>query len=266
MDRLKNDLSDLGLNGDEAAAYLVLLGRWILTPTELATHAEITDPRACDVLESLAAKGLCVHRETSPRTYLAIDPKLALESLVRHRAEELERARYRTLQQADSLIAGLAPIFQAGRGEHDLMAAIEIVSDTNRIAALALSLAQATREQVRVCTRRPLVLTRGANWRYLSDLFERGIRYRAVYEQAALEDKELYGWMVNFKELGQEIQVVPTVPLKMQSFDDGAIMLALEDPIEGTASYTAIVRDRGMVAMLNLAFERLWEEGTPFEG
>jgi hypothetical protein len=266
MDRLIQNLADLGLHSDEAAAYLALLGRCVLTPTELASQAELNGSQASEILESLTAKGLCVRPESSRQSYVAVDPTRALESLGRHRVAELERARHRTVQHVAALVAELAPVFRAGRNGHDAMASIEIFGDSNCLAALTRALALATRAQAKACIRRPLLLTRGENWRFMRGLLERGITYRAVYEQTALEDAELHGWMVNFKELGQEIRVVRHVPLKMVSFDDAAVILALQDPLDGATNSTALVRDRGIIAMLLLAFERLWDEGTPFDG
>jgi hypothetical protein len=266
MDRLIDHLADLGLDGEEAAAYLALLGRSTLTPTELAAQAGITDPRASDLLESLAAKRLCVLGDSSQRVYVAVDPKRVVESFGRHRAAKLERARRRAVRRTAALGAELAAIFQAGRGANDPVESLEILGDASRTTALVQSLAQATRAQVNACIKRPIVLTRRDNWRLMQDLIERGVKYRAVYEQTALADKELRGWMDAVLMLRQEIRLVRDVPVKMQSFDDAAVILAMHGPSADAAGSTAIVRDRGMVALLNLGFERLWDEGTPFEG
>src|SRR5262249_34188466 len=131
MDRLIDHLADLGLDGEEAAAYVVLLGRGTLTPTELAAQAGITDPRAFERLGSLAAKRLCVLGDASRRAYVAVDPQRIVKALGRHRVAKLERARHRAVRRTAGLVAELAAIFQAGRGENHPVESVEILGDAS---------------------------------------------------------------------------------------------------------------------------------------
>jgi HTH-type transcriptional regulator, sugar sensing transcriptional regulator len=72
--------------------------------------------------------------------------------------------------------------------------------------------------------------------------------------------------MDTLSKKGQQIRVVQTLPVKMQVFDDEVALLSMQDPVGGPPSFTAVaLRHRGAVALLNLAFERLWDEGTPYE-
>jgi len=266
MERLLDDLTDLGLSGYEAAAYMTLCGRGGLAPSELASRARVPRQRIYDVLESLATKGLCSARDTSPRTYYAVDPAFALEALSQQRAEALERERERTAKKAYDLIGELSPIFQAGRGLNDPLSYIDVLSEPTRIAALALEMARAARVRVNACIRKPMILSQEQNWRFLREPLERGVLYRAVYERAALEDAEMLEWMATFQEWGQQIRIADHLPIKMQAFDDSVALLSMQDPVGGPPSFTAItVRHEGTVAFLNMAFERLWEQSQPYD-
>lgn len=233
MEQYLDDLADLGLNGYEAAAYMALLGRSGLTPSELAVRAKVPRQRIYDVLDSLAAKGLCAFRDTSPKTCFATDPSLGLESLAHQRAEALERERERTALKARSLIDSLLPIFQAGRGQNDPLSYIDVLTDTNRIAAQSLEQARLAQTRVNACIKRPMILTAEQNWRFLREPLSRGVQYRALYEKAALEDDELRDWMASFREWGQEIRLVESLPVKMHAFDDNAALLSMQDPVGG---------------------------------
>jgi len=71
--------------------------------------------------------------------------------------------------------------------------------------------------------------------------------------------------MTTFAEWGQQIRIADAVPLKIQAFDDDVVLLSMQDPVGGPPSFTAIaIRHAGTVAYLNLAFERLWDQSTPF--
>ena len=104
METVIEALAELGLNGYEATVYLALLARGGLTPTELATRAKVPRQRVYDVLESLASKGLCTSRDTTPRTFSAVNPTLALEGLSQQRAAALEREREKAARSARELV------------------------------------------------------------------------------------------------------------------------------------------------------------------
>lgn len=260
------DLASLGLNAYESGVYLALLSRSGQGSTELAERARVPRQRIYDVLRSLEAKGLCVARDTTPRTFFPTDPATALPALSAKRAMELERERERTASVALQLAAQLGPLFQAGKGENDPLQYVEALADPARIAAQAIAFASAAKRHVHSLIKRPLILSQEQNQRFLHVPLERGVRYRAIYEREALDDPELREWMVTLSKKGQEIRLVHTLPVKMQVFDDEVALLSMQDPVGGPPSFTALaLRHRGAVALLNLAFERLWDEGTPYE-
>jgi len=159
---LFEDLSELGLNGYEAAVYLALLSRSGLAPSELATRAKVPRQRIYDVLESLTGKGLCTSRDTSPKTYFGTDPTLAMESLMQQRTSALERERERIGRRVHSLVDNLAPIFLAGRSQNDPLNYIEVFNDPTRIATQAIDLARSARVRVNSCIKRAVYPDTGA--------------------------------------------------------------------------------------------------------
>jgi len=264
MDQYLDALSVLGLNGYESATYLALLSRGGLTPAELATRAKLPRQRIYDVLESLAAKGLCTSRDTSPKTFFAVDPTIALEGLSQQRAAALEREREQATKNAQQLIANLLPIFTAGRDQKDPLAYIEVLSEPVRIASRALEIARTATVSVNSCIKRPLILSEEQNWRFIREPLQRGVHHRALYELSALDDEELCGWMQTFREWGQQIRLVSHLPVKMNSFDEEAALISMQDPVGGPPSFTVIaIKHRGLIAFQNMAFEHLWAQGTP---
>lgn len=262
-----SDLGQLGLNAYESGVYLALLARGGQTSTEVAARAKVPRQRIYDVLRSLAVKGLCSEQDTSPRTFFPIDPAVALPVLSAQRAAELDRERARTEALAQDLAAELGPIFQAGQSENDPLKYVEMLSSPDRIAAKAVELATAARSQVNSLVARPMILSAEQNREFLHVPLERGVRYRALYEESALADSELRGLIEELGPKGQEIRIVPSLPVKMQAFDDEVAILSMKDPVGGPPTFTALVlRHRGAVALLNLAFERLWERANPIGG
>ncbi|QLA15502.1 TrmB family transcriptional regulator [Desulfolutivibrio sulfoxidireducens] len=258
-------LAQLGLNAYEAAAYLALLGRPELTPSEVAGLGKIPRQRVYDVLESLAAKGLCRERENAPKSYAAVDPRAALEMLGQERLAELDRERVRTRTAVDRLAEELGPIFAAGKRQNDPLAYVEVLSGSARIAHRAMALAASAKRSVTSCVKRPMILSPDQNWSFMTTPLGRGLSYRALYEEGALGDPEFSGWMSRLADRGLSIRLSPEVPLKIQSFDDEVVLVSMQDPMAGEPSFTAVViHNRGLAAMLGLAFEHLWERARPF--
>ncbi|MDR3438027.1 helix-turn-helix domain-containing protein [Telmatospirillum sp.] len=259
-------LISLGLNAYEAAAYVALLGRPELSSSEVATLANVPRQRIYDILASLIAKGLCIARETTPKTYFACSPETALDLLAGERVAALERQQRDIEATAARAAAELLPIFAAGRGQTDPLAYVGVLSGTTRIAQQALALAQAAKISVKSCIKRPMILSKEQNWTFLKAPLGRGLTYRALCDADLLDDAELLDWMNQFRDWGLAIRVVPELPLKMQAFDEETVLISMQDPTAGQPSFTAItVHNRGLVAMLNLAFEHLWDAALPFE-
>lgn len=252
-------LAPLGLNAYEAAAYLALLGRPSLTPAEVASRAKIPRQRVYDVLLSLTTKGLCLVQNENPRSYVGIEPKTALDLLVLERESALERQRKEAKELAGRLSEELGPIFAAGHGQHDPLAYVEVLSGQSRIAHRAIALAESAARSVNSCIKRPMILSREQNWAFMKTPLNRGLRYRALYDEEAMEDAELRGWMEQFSQWGLEIRVAASLPLKMQAFDEEIALISMQDPAAGQPSFTAVlIHNKGAAAMLNLAFEHLW--------
>jgi hypothetical protein len=261
-----SSLTSLGLNGYESAAYIALLSRPELGSADVARRAGIPRQRIYDVLASLVSKGLCIARNSTPKTYSAVDPEIALELLAQDRVAAYDRQRQEAHTLAARLSAELAPIFASGRGQNDPLAYVEVLAGPTRISHRALALAAAASKSVNSCIKRPLILSKEQNWTFLKAPLGRGLRYRALCDREIMEDDDLKGWLMEFRNSGLEIRVAPHLPLKMQSFDDEVVLVSMQDPAGGQPSFTAVaIHNRGAVAMLNLAFEHLWSQAHDFE-
>ena len=260
-------LTALGLNAYETAAYIALLSRPELTSTEVSRLAGIPRQRVYDVLGSLVEKGLCVPRDKSPKSFSAVDPAIAFDLLAQERVSVLARQQEEAHALAARFATELGPVFASGRGQNDPLAFVEVLSGRTRIAHRALALAEAAQRSVNSCIKRPMILSGEQNQTFMKAPLGRGLKYRALCEASAMEDSELRGWMEQFGRLGLDSRVVPELPLKMQSFDEDVVIISMQDPTGGQPSFTAVViHNRGVTAMLNLAFEHLWAAAKPFMG
>lgn len=264
---LVDQLTTLGLSRYEANAYVGLLGRQSFSAPQLATRTGIPRQRIYDVLQTLAAKGLAHERVGARRTFVAVPPELALPALLAERRAAAERELAEAQALTTTLIAATQPLYSAGSDEDNPLDYIDVLLDPRQIGARALALAHEAEQEILVCFKRPLVSTFDENIAEVGQPLRRGVRYRALYETAALEDQELRPMLAAFRELGQEMRFVPALPIKMNLFDGRAALLSLQDPLTGRPSITALCMTHPSLAQtLKKSFEAFWAEGAPGPG
>lgn len=259
------ELIGLGLNRYEAAVYLSLIERGDYAPASLAQRAQIPRQRIYDVLNSLEEKGFCTLKSTRPRLYGAVDPSTALAHYYSGRERELHEELARIKNQASATIDSLAPLYSAGLRESDPFQYLEVLRTSNSMARRALELAMAAKSYANSFVKLPFVLSNEQNIQFIHEPLSRGVRYRSIYEQAALETPEVAELARTCHELGQQIRTCQHLPVKMHAFDGKQALLSLQDPVGGKPSFTALVTHHvGMVESLNIAFETLWNTAKEY--
>ncbi|WP_322511248.1 TrmB family transcriptional regulator [Chloroflexus sp.] len=267
IDQTLEQLMALGLNRYEAATYLALLEHRGFTPAQAAVRAGVPRQRIYDILASLCARGLAIERHSDgQRRYFAVDPAIALPALIDERRRQFEHEQAALTQGIQGLLATLTPIFAAGHDQIDPLDYVDVLLDRRLVVERALALAGSAEREICVCFKLPLLGDKAANFAEVSKPIRRGVGYRAIYERAALADPELRAWVKQFVAWGQQARIVETLPLKVNLYDRRVALLSLQDPVTGTLSFTALcVTHPNFSAFLQGAFEKLWEDGEPFE-
>ena len=262
--KLEN-LTNLGLTRYQAAVYLALLERQDFTPSQLATRARVPRQRIYDVLASLCDRGLCIERHSGrQRLFRAVDPASALATLVQAKQRQYEAELARQQQQTEEMVASLAPLYAAGHSTQDPLAYIEVLSEPNRIVDRGTHLAQSAQQSICVFFTYPSLLSHEAGLRLVQNPLNRGISYRTIYEYNVWQDPSSREFIRQCQDWGQQVRFVPELPFKMQLFDERVTLLSLQDPLAGTPSFTAVsITHPGLAKMLQIAFETLWQQGTP---
>ena len=263
---LEAQLLSLGLNRYEAAAYLTLLGRSRFTASEVASQAGIPRQRVYDVLESLAAKGLCIEIPgQSRRTYSAVAPSLALPNLLAIRQEQqtLENQYHQSVLEA--ILPILSHTFSSGQREEDPLDYIEVLTDRRQVADRVISLSRRANQEILMLFKRPLVATIEENLAEAHAVAGRLVR-RGVYEESIADDPKFFDLVRQFHALGEGVRFVPELPIKVNLYDERIAVILLQDPVSGGSSLTCLVMEHtSMACVLKVAFESLWAQGIDFE-
>jgi HTH-type transcriptional regulator, sugar sensing transcriptional regulator len=259
IDRLVN----LGLSSYEATAYLTLLKRGEASPVEVALKAKIPKQRVYDVLSSLHSKGFCLMRETTPKSYAAVDPAIALT-----RFRELEAEAFfesESIKKAESrrVAEKLAVLFEKGRVSTHSLPTVEILKEENMIASRMLDLMSQTEKKVSLTMRSPLAFRESLNNQMVDVILKKELRCRVLADDSFMADDPRLGWIEKLRSGGCEVRHLSSLPVKLSIFDDQAALLAVPQDESETSSYTGvIVSHSNTVEFLGFAFEQLWVQSS----
>jgi sugar-specific transcriptional regulator TrmB len=250
------DLELLGLSSGEAAVYIVLVGKGRLGVQGMAELSGVPRSSLYPTLRSLADKGLVEGGAGYRGRYRAVPTEIALSSLIDRQRETLsERERL-----AKELIERLA---FAGDGVEDPGEdVIEILRNRRVIADRYERLQLLAEREIKVLVKTP-ILGRGENPAQEAAL-RRGVRVRALYERAALEDEAIAPYVKHWIVTGEDARLYNgELPLKFALFDDRNVLMPLETPAEADSLTAVLIRHAALGAGLKMLFECLWENAAP---
>jgi sugar-specific transcriptional regulator TrmB len=263
---LEAQLIGLGLNRYEAAVYVSLLGRNQYTAAEIATYSDVPRQRIYDVLQSLAAKGLCVERPgRRKRTYSAVDPDIALPSLLVAYQEQQALENQHRMAVLHAILPSLNQMFASGQEEVDPLDYIEVLTDRHQVAKRVLTLTRQAQREILMLFKQPLVASIKENLAEARAVAGR-IPRRGIYEESIADDPRFFHLVRQLHTLGDAIRFVSELPLKVNLYDERISVILLQDPVSGHSSLTCLVIEHASMAKaLKVAFEALWTQGIDFE-
>ncbi|MEU7790256.1 LuxR C-terminal-related transcriptional regulator [Amycolatopsis sp. NPDC049159] len=221
----------------------------------------LDDPRAASPeMQELLDRGF-VRRDYRDDPVLApMEPVRAVDHAIlgaQQRLVEQQRQIVAARQQLDLLQTVYRATYGGGSD-----AAVEVLSDPQRIGALSLELCLSAKEEFLTFTTRHFKRKPDANTAMaLPDaVTERGVRLRNVYERAALEFEGAKGVVEASIAAGWTMRVASELPMKMVIADQHSALLPL-DP-SGMAG-AVFVRSPTIVAGLRMLFELVWTQAVP---
>lgn len=255
IDRLVN----LGLSSYEATAYLTLLRRGEASPVEVATKAKIPKQRVYDVLSSLHSKGFCLMRETTPKSYAAVDPKIALTRFRELEVEAFFESESRKKAESHKLAEKLMALFEQGRVTAHIPPSIELFKEEGLMAGRVLEIFSQARQSINLTLRSPFAFRETHNDQMIDLLLEKGVDSRVLIEESILKDALRRSWIEKLAAAGCEVRMLSSIPVKLSIVDDRTAFLAIPaDELESTNFTGVVVSHPKTVEFLRFAFDQLW--------
>jgi sugar-specific transcriptional regulator TrmB len=254
-------LESFGLSSGEAQIYLVLLrSGGTLGASALARATRMPRTGVYPLLNSLIQKGMVEAEAGYGSRFTAIPPTHALPSLIaRERDEHLEKLSQRE-RLATDLIGELESIIEptVNNGEAEV---IQVLRDPRVIAKRFESLELEAERQVDVFVKAPIFISAEGNPAQ-QKAQRRGVRFRSVYERAAIEQPQVKPHLAKWLATGEEMRVYNgELPHKLAIFDSEIVLMPLIRPGEPTK--TVLIRHPQLAQSLTLVFEHFWERSEP---
>ena len=259
------ELEMLGLSNYESRAYLTLLSHGIRTAKEIANESKIPFGRVYDVLTSLEDKGLADKQESRPKKFVAKEPKIALNNLLKMKKDELLKlttkaaiieeklSHLQTTKPEDSLFWSVA------LGVNAINRYIEKISETEKELQTILNIRVAARIPQKEIIEN-LITT-------MKFLIENGVFIQILLTgitPGSLEEKFLASIAHFFVLLdGAEVKHTQLTPTAFDIIDDEKILLKVMNPVKPDEFFAWIfVWQKKLAIELKPKFQELWSNAT----
>ncbi|MEP7043167.1 MAG: helix-turn-helix domain-containing protein [Dokdonella sp.] len=251
---LNSPLAAVGIDDQEERAWRILLSLRTATVDDVAAALGLPPRKAQRLLDAVEAKGLASHSPERPRRYIPTSPDIAIESLVKQRRQDLERAL--------STIPELNEHAAAAPGASGREQTIEIITNRDAIGQVYAQL-QRTMETEVVCLQRAPVIFSSLDEvdEAQKNAYARGVRSRSISDAEFLALPGAVKRMRLDIEAGEEVRVFPQLPFKMLIIDRRIGLLALH--VHKPDGPSLLVRSSALLDALYALFENLWERATP---
>jgi sugar-specific transcriptional regulator TrmB/DNA-binding CsgD family transcriptional regulator len=247
-------LESLGLEPRVERVYRALLGRPSATSSLLAEALELPVPEVEAELSVLVDSGLALRSQGEE--YVAAPPAVALGALITERRDGL--------RLAEAALATLAEEHRAAVAGRSINQLIEVVTGVDAIRHRYQQVQQAATTELRMFVTAPFVAVPPGQNTAEPAAADRGVRIRALLEQAVLAEPSATDEAVDSLQRGLELRVVDQLPLKLVLADADLALVPLEVAPTGEPGAVLLQRS-GLVAALDALFENMWRQAYPLE-
>jgi len=218
-----------------------------------------------DQRQELAARDLIYERPgRRAGRYLAVTPVVAYIS-VQDRARRALTQLRADVARAYELVDRLQSVYASSRIIGEAVGDCEIVR-SGQVSPVISAFHAVVRSQLRVWNTGPFLAVQRVESMLDTivlpdrDAMQRGARVLGTYDQGALElpgGKEL---VAKCAEVGEEVRIVPRLPMKLYVLDERAALVPLE-PFGATA---LLIRDPSVARIFARYFDLIWARATPY--
>jgi sugar-specific transcriptional regulator TrmB len=240
----------LGIGDVEERVYRALLKRRRAPAAVIAEDLALSPDDAIRLLEHLESLGLATHLPESPKAYVAVEPELAIDALIKQRQRSLEQAR--TVVPTLAKAFAQAPVDDAGQ-----QPVIELITNRAHLSQILVQMYQSAQTELVAFQKAPVILPSVQ----LSDMAATQAGVRTISDESLLEIPGGLESLRHDMALGEETRTFSKLPFKMMIADKRIAIITLD--AQDPEAPTLMVHRSTLLEALCLLFEFVWEKATP---
>lgn len=247
----------------QAKVYLALLQRGRATSAELQRDSGISQTKIYETVRFLVSRGFCREQKiANRRVYEAVDPGAALKT-------EESQLKVR-IREINSLAGDLARLHAAADKAATPIEYIEILNGSESIHRHYCDLVRGSSGELLGFGRPPYACNTNTKVKEQLRAYKRFINgkgtSRWVFEIDIPENKAAVAAVQQMFDLGIEISVSASLPLKMMVFDSSTVLFAQEGSLMKPGELTmASIRNGAIANAFGALFEYFWQTSIPYE-
>jgi DNA-binding CsgD family transcriptional regulator len=246
----------VGILEPDGRIYEALALRGQATIAELAAELDIPTSRVSRSLSRLAARGLATHLPGRPVRFAAVMPDIAASELIATQESQLRRLREYAYQ--------LAAARRASFGARDPAELVEVVEGAVNVRKAFVRLQRDAQNEMRVFDKPPYTAEQpDGNPEEYRLLSEGQVRYRTLYERAALAQPERMAEVWNGIRQGERARVARSLPMKMALCDNRLALIPVSMSSDNAGAAAYLVHPSSLLDALSELFEAMWDKAVP---
>lgn len=247
----------VGIPEADGRVYETLTLRGQATVADLAAELGISRSRVSRILSILAARGLATHLPGYPARFAAVMPDVAVSELIATQESQLRRLREYAHQ--------LAAARRANSGALHPAELVEVIEGAVNVRNAFVRLQRDAQSEMRVFDKPPYTAEQpDGNPEEYRLLGEGRVRYRTLYERAALTQPERMAEIWSGIRQGERARVTTSLPMKMALCDSRLALIPVSASSNNAGHAAYLVHPSSLLDALSELFEAMWEKAVPF--
>ena len=239
------NLVSLGLTKHESICYVNLLREGSLTGRQLAHISGIIPNAVYRLIKSLIGKEFITSLDTSPTTYQALPPQIAIPAFLKNKAQALEETSAKAIQEMIN-IKDKSPQTRVDiiASRQKMFSAYEEFAKNAKEEVLIISIGEPVPDEIKLINR---------------DLMEKGVKIKFIVHKYDKENKEL---LQSYVKMGYEIKHFSDQGYHLMIFDGKISILAASNPKNLAERTGMIIYSEGVAKAHRSYFYSVWDKAT----
>ncbi len=262
MNDLVEKLQKLGLSRRESELYIALLTKKEFTAAEIGKITTVSRNKSYEVLQSLVKKNLCTETyKNGTKVFSGIKPDIALQNIISVYENDLDDKKILASKFREELLQ----LHAANEMVSDSLDYIEILTDLGQIRKRWIELQDNAKVEILGFNKPPFAVSLEQNISNQEKTRERKILERGIYEHSEVVSETSLDYFIKvvemYNNIGEQVRVIHSLPMKMIIIDEKITMLALNDPVSMKPTITTIIIDHPNYAKAQkIIFESYWSQ------